>query len=296
MGWSARVRPPLHGHQGQAHGPGVHGRATKSGLFRKDRHDSTGATFPGGLAALLHEIRRAAQARRPCARSARQPRRWNPGPRCILCRGLVPVLGRSPASMSISAGARAVTDLRPGADSRGPHPVRKSTASQHLQRSCPPHVAQHLVHVREQGRCRARPAPFATATMDSASSRASSRIRAMNAPAAELDVHDQAVQPGRQFLAQNGGGDQVDGLHRGRDVADRVQPPVRRGQVRGLADDGAARLAHHAGKGFEGRARCRSRGWRRTCPACRPCAPDRARRSWARSAPHAAASGPRMSD
>ncbi len=63
---------------------------------------------------------------------------------------------------------------------------------------------------------------------------------------AGLHVHDQALQACRELLRQDRGGDERDGLHRRGDVADGVEAPVGGREVGRLADDGAARVLHHA--------------------------------------------------
>ena len=62
---------------------------------------------------------------------------------------------------------------------------------------------------------------------------------------AGLHVHDQPLQSGGELLRQDRGGDERDRLDRRRDVADGVEAPVGRREVRRLADDRAARLLHH---------------------------------------------------
>ena len=62
----------------------------------------------------------------------------------------------------------------------------------------------------------------------------------------------------------------------------RVEAAVGGGDVGGLADDGAADLARPRGGRSRRRAGSRSRGWRRTCRACRRCGRGRGRRSSAR--------------
>ena len=67
---------------------------------------------------------------------------------------------------------------------------------------------------------------------------------------AGLHVEHQRAEPGGELLRQDRGGDEVDRLHRRGDVADGVEAAVGGGDVVGLADDGAADLAHHAGEGL----------------------------------------------
>jgi hypothetical protein len=68
---------------------------------------------------------------------------------------------------------------------------------------------------------------------------------------ADLHVHDERVEPGRQLLRENRRRDQRDRVDGGRDVADRVEPPIGGGEVRGLPHDGATGLAHHRPKTSE---------------------------------------------
>ena len=124
-----------------------------------------------------------------------------------------------------------------------------------------------------------RPAPSATSTMRS---RQLARPRALGheRARAELDVHHQRVEPGGELLGQDRGDDQRDRLDRAGGVADRVQAAVGGGEVGGLADDRAARLARRrGGKAVAVGRRRRSRGSRRACRACRRCGRGRGRRS-----------------
>src|SRR2546423_942690 len=61
---------------------------------------------------------------------------------------------------------------------------------------------------------------------------------------ADLDVHHERVEPGRELLGQDRGDDEPDRLDRARGVADGVEPLVGGGEVARLADDRATRLAH----------------------------------------------------
>ena len=61
---------------------------------------------------------------------------------------------------------------------------------------------------------------------------------------AAFHVHHQPVEPLGHLLRQDRAHDQRDELDRGRDVARGVEPPVGRRQIVGLADHGAADLAH----------------------------------------------------
>ena len=60
-----------------------------------------------------------------------------------------------------------------------------------------------------------------------------------------LHIHHQSVEPRRQLLGKNGGGDQWDGFNCGRHIADGVEPRIRRSQIAGLPNDRAARRLQH---------------------------------------------------
>ena len=59
---------------------------------------------------------------------------------------------------------------------------------------------------------------------------------------AEGDVHDQAVETGRELLGEDRGGDQRDRFDGGCDVANGVQPAVGGSEIGCLTDDRAADL------------------------------------------------------
>ncbi len=141
-------------------------------------------------------------------------------------------------------------------------------------------LSQHLVHVGDQ-----RPGAQARAAGhvdDALRELASEFRRGRERAVAALDVHRQALQAGRELLGQDARGDQRYALHRGRDVAHRVEALVGRRQIAGLADDGAAQRAHDAVE-VGRRRRRRSRGWPRACRRSRPCARARVPRSSAHS-------------
>ena len=98
-----------------------------------------------------------------------------------------------------------------------------------------------------------RPAPVATSTRLSASSRAAFERRHEGAGAG-LHVHHEALQAGGELLRQDRGGDERDRFDRRGDVADRVEPLVGGRELGGLADDRAAGLGDHAAKSARGRA------------------------------------------
>ena len=89
------------------------------------------------------------------------------------------------------------------------------------------------------------PASPATASRLSASAVALLERRQEGA-GADLDVHDERVEPGRELLRQDRRRDERQRVDRRRDVADRVEPPVGGREIRRLADDGAAGVAHGA--------------------------------------------------
>ena len=111
---------------------------------------------------------------------------------------------------------------------------------------------------------------------------------------ADLDVHDERVEPGGELLREDRRGDQRDRVDGRRDVADRVEPPVGRREIGGLADDGAAGGAHGRAEAARRRAPCRSRECWRACRACRRCGRGRGPRSSARSRRTAATTGARI--
>ena len=87
-----------------------------------------------------------------------------------------------------------------------------------------------------------QPAPFATSTSARASARASSRL-AMKAPEPDFTSRISASSPAASFFDRIEAVMRSIELHRAGDVADAVEAAVRRGDVGGLADDGAAGLA-----------------------------------------------------
>ena len=105
----------------------------------------------------------------------------------------------------------------------------------------------------------------------------------MNAPLPVLTSITSASRPGRELLRQDRGGDQRNRFDRRGDVADGVEAAVGRREVGGLADDGAAGLAHDLAEAARCRAWCGSRGCAPACRACRRCGRGRGRRSSARS-------------
>ncbi len=113
-----------------------------------------------------------------------------------------------------------------------------------------------------------RPAPLATPAMLRASSRAPSSV-GMKAPEPVLTSMTSALQPRREFLRQDRGGDQRDRLDRRGDVANGVEAPVGGREIGGLADDRAARLARRRGETARDRAARHSRESNRACRACR---------------------------
>ena len=173
----------------------------------------------------------------------------------------------SPPRTSISRASALVTAWSRASRRR---PARKSIGLPHLERV--PHVvAQHLVHVGEP---RDRPEARIAGHRDQALRQ---RLRALEGPregaGADLHVHDESVEPGRQLLREDRRRDERDRVDGGRDVADRVEPPVRGRQLRRRADDRAPGLAHGLAGIGRGPARCRSPGCSRACRGYRPCDP-----------------------
>ena len=174
------------------------------------------------------------------------------------------LLARAPRVTSSRRGSRAA-------------PVRWSIDSRTSTRVAG-RAAQHAVHVGQQrravaGRCRAATSMIVCAELAGLVELGQEGARA------DLDVHHERVEPGGELLGEDRGDDQRDRLDRAGGVADGVEPPVGGGEVAGLADDRAARLAHGGARSARGRAPCRSRGSRRACRACRRCGRGRGRRS-----------------
>ena len=92
-----------------------------------------------------------------------------------------------------------------------------------------------------------RPLPAATSMIVCASSRRLVELGQEGARA-DLDVHHERVEPGGELLGEDRGDDERDRLDRAGGVADGVEPAVGGGEVAGLADDRAARLAHGGGE------------------------------------------------
>ena len=105
-------------------------------------------------------------------------------------------------------------------------------------------AGQGLVHVGDQRR---RAAARAIRGLDQ---RMGQPFGAVGLPEdrarAGFHVQDQRIQPRGQLLGQDRGGDQVNGFHRPRFVADRVEPPVGGGEFARRRDDGAAHLTGDA--------------------------------------------------
>ena len=144
------------------------------------------------------------------------------------------------------------------------------------------------------------PLPRATSTIARASSRALSRS-GRNAPEPTLTSMTSASRPGGQLLGQDRADDQRDRLDGPGGVADRVQPPVGRGQAGGLADDRAARTRARRARrrsdvGRDVVARDRLELVQRAAGVAEPAAGDhrhRRRRRRRRSAPAAGSPCPR---
>ena len=138
-------------------------------------------------------------------------------------------------------------------------------------------AGERFVHVGDQ-RNRRHAGAGRDAAMLCASSRAASSD-AMKAPEPHLHVHDQRLQPRRQLLGEDRGGDQRDRLDRRRDVADRVEALVGGRERRRLADDRAADLAHDLAEQRVVGLRDIAGDRIRACRACRRYGRGRARKS-----------------
>ena len=77
----------------------------------------------------------------------------------------------------------------------------------------------------------------------------------MKAPEPNFTSMARPCEAGGELLRQDRGGEEVERLDRAGDVADGVEAPVGRRELGGLADDGAAGLAHDAAKRLEVRLR-----------------------------------------
>ena len=108
---------------------------------------------------------------------------------------------------------------------------------------------QRLVHVGDQ-----RPGRAAGAVRDLdqrlGPARGRRRSVAMKAPVPVLTSRTSASSPAASFFDRIEAVMRSIELDRAGDVADGVEAPVGRGDVGGLADDGAADLAHHAAEGL----------------------------------------------
>ena len=99
-------------------------------------------------------------------------------------------------------------------------------------------MAQHLVHVGDQGACRQ---PRAGGHGHQAAGQFTRPFgRGRESAAAALHIQHQALQAGSELFAEDAGGDQRHALHRGREVTDAVQPLVCRRQGGRSTHDGAA--------------------------------------------------------
>jgi len=59
---------------------------------------------------------------------------------------------------------------------------------------------------------------------------------------AQLDIQHQSLRSGGQFFAQDRGGNQINAVHRTGDIADRIEPPIRRGDAAGGGNDSRANI------------------------------------------------------
>ena len=180
----------------------------------------------------LDEIRRAAERAHHLLERLRGPPA-HPAPRAPSRRRRRRVSARPP-SVSISPASASTT---PRAAGRAARRSRKATAFSTSTALPAAEASGSFMSVMSA--LVFSPAPFATATRLAASSRADS-MSAMKAPEPRLHVEHQALQPGRELLGEDGGGDERHRLHRRRHVADRVEALVGGREIAGLADDGAA--------------------------------------------------------
>ena len=189
------------------------------------------------VGARARKSRRARRARRPCARIAPPPRRT----RASATQRASPsaIVSRGPRDAAVRRRARASPESRRASRCL---PVRKSTAF--WTSTALPAALASGSFMSVISETVGRPAPVATVAMLSASSRDPSSVGHERARAG-LDVHDEPLEPGRELLRQDRGGDERDRFDRRGHVADRVEAPVGGRERRGLADDRAADVAHH---------------------------------------------------
>lgn len=110
-------------------------------------------------------------------------------------------------------------------------------------------AAEHPVHVGDQrDRRQAGPVGDRDQTLREV---ARHRFGVAERPRPALHVHRQPVEAGGDLLGQDRAHEQGNGLHRRGDVADGIEPAVGGREVVGLADDGAADLAHNPTEGLD---------------------------------------------
>ena len=128
------------------------------------------------------------------------------------------------------------------------------------------------------------PASWPSPRIASASRRASSCVR-MNAPSPTFTSRTSALAPHGDLLRHDAGGDQRDLVDRRRHVAQRIELPVGRHEVGGLAARPRCRSRAPARRAPRSRARRGSPESTRACRACHLCGRGRGRSS-SRTARH----------
>ena len=101
--------------------------------------------------------------------------------------------------------------------------------------------------------------------------------------AARLDVEDEAADALGDLLAHDRRADERNALDGPGDVAQRVELAIRRGDLGGLADQGAADRAERGAAARPATGPSGTPGWPRACRACRRCARARGPTSSARA-------------
>ena len=271
---SACAAPAAQRHDGKTDLAGVHADDVTGPLGGARPDDRRVREIATGV---LEEIARPAQ-RRHHAGEDLAPRGHRPRAASARARPAA-ALGASPPSASISPAsaivdlvqARVATRLRPS-DRRPPRRPRGALPTLR------PSTRSMSVISATVG----SPALVATATR-LCGQLACHRLGVAEGAGAELHVHHQPVEPRGELLRQDRADDQRDRFDGGRHVAHRIEPPVGRREIGGLADDGAADLAHDLAEGVDVGLRLVAGDGATACRACRRCGRGRGRRSSARS-------------
>ena len=163
---------------------------------------------------------------------------------------------------------------------RGPASLQRLDRLDHFVRVADG-APERRVHRRQQ---RLGPDAVALGDARTATRRACARrLRVfMNAPRPTFTSSTSAPMPFGDLLAQDRRADERNALDRAGDVAQRVEPPIGRRDLVGLADQHAAGRARARAHLRRARAACEIRESPRACRACRPCGRGRVPTSSAR--------------